>query len=269
VIVDLHVHSSPSLLPRHHTDLEIGPLLAAAGIGTYVLKAHEGSTAARANLVGNGAVGSIVLNSPVGGANPDAVSVAASFGARVVWLPTVSSEAHRAAQTSPELRVHRSMDFRAVPVCRDGELLPEWEDVFEVVAAHDMVLASGHVSIDEAITAFRAARAHGVQRFLVNHPLMDFLGWRDDHVDALVELGVYVEIGVLADLTATGGRPATDRLAADYPHSLLVFGSDLGHVDHPDIDPGIDSWLTTTESALGGATLDLITEKNGEELLKP
>lgn len=269
-IVDFHIHTAPSLLPRHHNDHEIGALLGAAGVSTYVLKAHEGSTAERAQLAGNGAVGSIVLNSPVGGANADAVSVAAALGARVVWMPTVSSEAHQAAQRTPELSVHSGLDFRAVPVCRDGEVVAAWREVFEVIAHHDMVLASGHVSMDEVIEAFRVAMECGVRRFVVTHPLMRFLGWREDHVEALLSLGAYLEIGVLADLTsAQGGRSATARLAGIYPDSLMVFGSDLGHADHPDVEPGITAWLETTEAVIGGNSVHLVTEKNGKELLSP
>ena len=40
-------------------------------------------------MQGDGAVGGIVLNSPVGGANPDAVRLAAALGGRIVWMPTV------------------------------------------------------------------------------------------------------------------------------------------------------------------------------------
>jgi len=140
-VVDFHVHTSPSLVPRHHSDGEIADVLAAAGIGTFVLKAHEGSTAERALLVGGGAIGSIVLNSPVGGANPDAVKVAAAYGARVVWMPTISSRAHQSAEASPELTAHRGLRFRTVPVTDDQQLRPEWYDVLDEVAAADRELS--------------------------------------------------------------------------------------------------------------------------------
>jgi hypothetical protein len=265
-IIDFHVHTAPSLLPRHHDDREIGDRLAAAGVGKYVLKAHEGSTAERALLAGNGAIGSIVLNSPVGGANPDAVSVAAAFGARVVWMPTVSAQAHQAARSSPELVVHGGLNFRTVPVCVDGRITSDWRDVFDVVATNDMILASGHVAMDEAIVAFRAAHEQGVRRFLVTHPLMTFLGWRADHIEELVSLGAYLEVGVLAD-AHPDEKTATVQLASAYPSTLLVFGSDLGHAEHAAVEAGIRGWLETNEDELGGSTVDQITETNGRELL--
>ncbi|HEV7192263.1 MAG TPA: DUF6282 family protein [Jatrophihabitantaceae bacterium] len=267
-MVDFHIHTAPSLVPRHHDDLSIGALLAGSGIDTFVLKAHEGSTAERALLAGGGAVGSIVLNSPVGGANPDAVKVAAAYGARVVWLPTISSPVHQEAAASPELKAHDGVRFATVPVTSGGAVLPEWTPVFDEVAAADMVLAAGHVSMDEAVAAFRVAKARGVQRFLVNHPLMPFLGWRAEHVDELVALGAYIEVGVLADLLGgTDGETPTQRLATQYPASLIVFGSDLGHQHYPDVVPGITDWLDTTASTVTDGALDRITTTNGKELL--
>ena len=267
-VVDFHVHTSPSLVPRHHDDLSIGAVLARAGVTTYVLKAHEGSTAERAKHAGGGAVGSIVLNSPVGGANPDAVKVAAAFGARVAWMPTISAHAHQAAEGSDELAVHRGVRFRSVPVTDGERVRPEWAEVFDEVAAADMVLAAGHIGMDEAVAVFRLARSRGVQRFLVNHPLMPFLGWRTQHVDQLVELGAYVELGVLADLLVPAGEEsATRRLAAVYPDSLLVFGSDLGHCDYPDAVPGIEQWMDAATAAIGADTVERLVTVNGKELL--
>jgi hypothetical protein len=60
----------------------------------------------------------------------------------VVWMPTVSAPAHIASSSSPELSVHRNLAFRQVDVLDgSGALLPAWQDVLDVVAAHDLVLA--------------------------------------------------------------------------------------------------------------------------------
>ncbi len=160
-IIDFHVHTSPSLVPRHHDDHEVGPLLAAAGIDTYVLKAHEGTTAERAQLAGDGAVGSIVLNSPVGGANPDAVLVAERLGARVVWMPTISSACHKArpAITGPRGPSRR----RASGRCRSARgpsCAPSGSRSSTSWPSSDLILASGHLSMDETVEVFsRGPRA--------------------------------------------------------------------------------------------------------------
>lgn len=268
-IIDFHIHSAPSLAPRHHTDHELSALMAEAGIDRFVLKAHEGSTAERAALIGRQATGGIVLNSPVGGANPDGVEVAARLGARVVWLPTISSPAHIQASSSRELAAHEGVTFRSVPVVADGRLADEWIETFDVIARHDMVLASGHLEIDETIVAFRLARERGVRRLLVNHPLLTFLGWRDEHIHALRELEAHLEVGILADHLAHEDEEApTTRLGRLYPDRLLVFGSDLGHRQYPEVRRGVQDWLERTAAALGESRLDLITTKTGLELLE-
>ncbi len=270
-IVDLHVHSAPSLVPRHTSDPETAAAAAGAGVSRFVLKAHEGSTAERAALLGDGVVGGVVLNSPVGGANPDAVMVAARLGARVVWLPTISSPAHKAANERPELQAHAGVTFRSVPVCDGSTLLAEWFDVLDEVAAHDLVLASGHLTMDETLSVFTAARRRGVRRLMVNHPLLPFLGWRHDHAPSLAALDPRLEVGVLADLLAAPGGElaATERLAGCYPQELLVFGSDLGHTAYPTWAEGVDDWSRRAAALLGEESLGRILAKTGRELIDP
>lgn len=261
------MHSGPSLLPRHGDDAETAAAAERAGIELFVLKAHEGSTAERSLLIGRGAVGGIVLNSPVGGPNPEAVRVVAQLGGRLVWLPTISSPAHQLAHRSPELSAHRDIAFSAVAICTDRVLEPSWMHVFEEVAAADMVLASGHASIDEAIIAFAAARQVGVRRFLVNHPLMPFLGWRDEHASKLRELGARLELGVLPDLVTQGGHSGTARLLRIYPPELLVFGSDLGHANFPRLDVGVAAWAERWGRIAGSAVIGRIMSGNSRELV--
>lgn len=266
-IVDFHVHSAPSLAPRHSHDAVTLEEARAAGVSKFVLKAHEGSSAERAALLGDETVGGVVLNSPVGGANPDAVAVAAALGARVVWLPTISAPAHIAASSNPELSPHRGIAFREVPVVEDGVLRPEWVDVLDEVAANEMVLASGHLTMDEAVVALDAARSRGVHRLMVNHPGLPFLGWRDEHLEQFRALGAHLEIGVLADILASEAGPRTEDLVAAYPRELLVFGSDLGHRDYPPIVEGIRDWVERLDPILGDTGLETVARSSAEAML--
>jgi hypothetical protein len=266
-MTDLHTHAAPSLLPRHGDDRTTAAAEHAVGFSTVVLKAHEGSTVERAAAAGDGVYGGIVLNSPVGGANPDAVEVAARLGGRVVWMPTVSARTHKAGATSPELSVHRGFELGAVDVLgEDGALLPRWHDVLDVVGAHDLLLASGHLSADETVVLFRQARRHGVQRLMVNHPKMAFLHWNDEAAAALQELDAHLELGILPDLLGDAAH-ASLTLTDRYPTSLLVFGGDLGHADHAPPAVAVAPWLRELERRVGPDTATAIMTTQTRSLL--
>jgi hypothetical protein len=274
-VADLHVHGAPSLVERHGLDHEVLGAHGQVGIDLAVLKAHEGSTVERAVLAagreaaaGVEVFGGIVLNSPVGGANADAVEVAARLGGRVVWMPTVSAPAHIASSSSPELSVHRGLAFRQVDVVDDaGTLLPAWQDVLDVVASHDLVLASGHLTCSQALVLFRAARAAGVSRMLLNHPRMPFLEWDDDAAPEFAELGVVLELGILPDILTTDGPPST-TLGEVYPHDMLAFGGDLGHAHHPTMREALPGWLADLERCVGEGDTELIMTTVGRRLVR-
>jgi hypothetical protein len=274
-VADLHVHGAPSLVERHGFDHEVLGAHGAVGVDFAVLKAHEGSTVERAVLAGQRdaaagvtVVGGIVLNSPVGGANPDAVEVAARLGGRVVWMPTVSAPAHIASSSSPELSVHRNLAFRQVDVLDgSGALLPAWQDVLDVVAAHDLVLASGHLTCGQALVLFRAAKAAGVTRMLLNHPRMPFLEWDDAAAPEFAELGVVLELGILPDILTTIGPPST-TLGEVYPHDMLAFGGDLGHAHYPTMEQALPGWLADLERCVGESDTELIMTTVGRRLVQ-
>jgi uncharacterized protein DUF6282 len=249
-LADLHVHAAPSLLPRHGNDAETVAAERAVGFTTIVLKAHEGSTVERASACGDGVFGGIVLNSPVGGANPDAVEVAARLGGRVVWMPTVSARTHKAGASSPELSVHRGFELGPVDVIDDGRLRPEWFDVLDVIAAHDLLLASGHLSADETVILFGQAARRGVSRLMVNHPMMAFLQWHADARERLRALGAHLELGILPDLLGDAAHSSL-VLTEQYPHELLVFGGDLGHAHHAAPADAVAPWLQQLEDRVG------------------
>ncbi|ALL79525.1 hypothetical protein AD006_30315 (plasmid) [Pseudonocardia sp. EC080610-09] len=268
-VVDLHVHSGPSILPRRRSDPDAVATAHGAGVARLVLKAHEGSSAERAALAGPGVTGGIVLNSPVGGCNPDAVEVCARLGGRVVWLPTISSAAHRAAAGSESLAVHRGVDLRQVPVLDGDTPTPDLHDVLDLVPAHDLVLASGHVPVADALRVFRHAHDRGARRFLINHPTFEFMQWSDDLVGELRDLDVRLEVGCVADLGSNPADCPTVRLARSYPSSLLVFGSDLGHTAFPDYREGLTAWRAQLRPHLGEDLLDRIMGTNGRTFLEP
>lgn len=200
--VDLHVHPGPSPYPRRVTLAEAADDAADAGMRAIVAKSHHNPTASdaagvRATRTGQRieVFGGIVLNTHVGGFNPDAVNVALALGARIVWLPTVSSPLHIASASHvsfPTATVKMRPDSPVDVWTARGTLRRAVKEVLRQVAEADAILASGHLSPASILATFTEAHALGVRRLLVNHPNFIVNASRAD-VRKMVELGAYVE----------------------------------------------------------------------------
>ncbi|HET6551316.1 MAG TPA: DUF6282 family protein [Solirubrobacter sp.] len=255
---DPHVHVAPDFAPRRITDLELARRCLEVGLAGFGLKSHYTATAERAAVVsaavpGVRALGAIVLNHAVGGLNATAVEVAARQGARIVWLPTVSSENEfgEVEHADPDGKVPvwvrfelelraAGVDPRPVPVVdADGRPLPELLEVLAVIARHDLVLATGHLSRDEIFAAVDAAVEAGVKTIVVTHP--EFPSQRISPADQeeLAERGALME---RAFTTAYTGKctweavfDATRAVGARH----TVWGSDLGQSFNPPVEDGL------------------------------
>ena len=68
-----------------------------------------------------------------------------------------------------EVKESRNPNRPFVAVSRDGQLLPDVKAIISLVAKNDLVLASGHVLPDDALLAFREAKAAGVRLLIATH----------------------------------------------------------------------------------------------------
>jgi Family of unknown function (DUF6282) len=208
---DTHVHIAPDVVERKIDDISLAHRFAELGMAGFGLKSHYGSTAERASVVraavpGIHVLGAISLNRAVGGMNPLAVEIAAREGARIVWFPTVDSENEAHERDAPpgakvpvwvkvqlELR-DQGIEIDPVPVVDgDGGVLPETRTVLELIARHDLVLATGHLSRDEIFTVVDAAVAAGVKTIVVTHPEFPSQSIGAGDQRALAEKGALLE----------------------------------------------------------------------------
>lgn len=244
--VDLHVHPGPSPYPRRINLAEAAADAAQAGMRAIVAKSHHNPTAADAALVASSGAGrkvevfgGIVLNSHVGGFNADAVNVALALGARIVWLPTISSPVHiaHAAHISFPSASMRMRPERPVDVwTRSGKLRRAVKDVLREVADADAVLASGHLSPRSILATFEEARALGVRRLLVNHPNFIVNATRAD-VRKLVRLGAYVEHASCHYDARSKYKSFPVETLVEWIHAVgperSIISSDLGQAGNP------------------------------------
>lgn len=206
--VDMHVHFGPAAVPPEYSFIthsvtahEAAHQAAAAGFAAIVLKAKDSVTAGTAHVVqevvdGIRVFGGVVLDHPVGGLNPSAVEQTMLLGGKVVWLPTTGSR--------HDCEVHGTPG-PGIPVTDDdGKVLPVVHDIFDLVAAHDGLLATGHVSFEEHLAVAREFGASG--RVIATHvgdegggPGLDA-----DQCKELAELGVIMEFSALTCLDHWG-----------------------------------------------------------------
>ena len=255
---DTHVHIAPDVMERRIDDLGLARRCAEVGLAGFVLKSHYVTTAERAAVVRNAvpgvdALGAITLNGSMGGMNPAAVEIAGRLGARIVWMPTVDSRNQRTSTAAdlpgakPAMWGALQADLHAQGIVPDvvavvdenDQVLESVRRVLRVIARHDMVLATGHLSAPEIVAVVRAAREEGVRRVVVTHP--EFTSQRLS-VAAQRELA---ELGALLERCFT--TPYTGKVSwADLfehirqvgpEHSIL--SSDLGQPFNPPVEDGL------------------------------
>lgn len=154
-LMDTHIHTSPDFRPRLLDDYEAALEAKEKGMRAIVLKSHVESTAGRAyiahKLTGCTVLGGIALNHTVGGLNPEAVQNCALMGGKMVWFPTIH---------------HESIQITDEPL----------EEIINVIAEYNLVLATGHLQPSEIFRVIDECRSQGAEKILVNHPLTRVVG---------------------------------------------------------------------------------------------
>ena len=227
--IDIHVHSDPDNVPRSLDGIEAARFAKDKGMRAIVLKSHYDPTAglallARKAVPGIEVFGGIDLNLPVGGMNPHAVDHMARMNGRwgrIVWMSTFDAENQVRAS-----KANRPF----VRVSENGALLPETKAVIAAIARHNLVLASGHVSAQEALLMFEEGRKAGVRGMVATHGMGPPTSLTVEQAQQAAKLGAFIEF-VSGTLATPNAQTKIDGLAADIrklgvEHAIV--SSDLG-----------------------------------------
>ena len=153
-MIDTHIHFNPHYAGKKNLDaLEICRQAENAQMKAVVLKCDTFPSAGLAYIISKlikkvKIFGGITLNRPMGGLNPVAVERAIMYGegnpgeyTKVIWMPTVDSENHVKFDKRPEDQV--------VQILNKDELVPELIPILDLIAKHDLVLATAHLEPKE------------------------------------------------------------------------------------------------------------------------
>jgi hypothetical protein len=267
-VIDIHVHSDPDSLPRSIDAIDLAQLAKQRGMRGLVLKNHYESTAALAYIVrkevpGIEIFGGIDLNRSVGGMNPAAIErmvlMKGGWG-RVVWMPTFDNE--NQVKASKENRPF-------VSISKNGQLLPEVEEVIRLVAKHQLTLETGHSSAEDGLLIVHAARQAGVQHVVVTHAMADPIRMTIPQMQQAAREGAYIEFVYGATLPPNNGTLAVVSIS-DYAKAIRAVGpqscilaSDLGQPGRPLHPDGMAQFFQALrKEGISQADIDLMSQTN-------
>ena len=267
--IDIHVHSDPDNAPRSIDGIDVAKLARSKGMRGIVLKNHYDPTAglaflARKETPGLEVFGGIDLNLTVGGMNPGAVEhmtqVAGGWG-RVVWMSTFDAEN----------QVRYSKENRPfVSVVRSGALLPETKAVISLIAKHGLVLATGHVSAQEALMLLREGRQQGAQHMVVTHAINAPILMDVPQMQEATTLGALIEFAG-SSLANTDAAARIDRFAdaiRKVGPQFCILSSDLGQKGNPLPPDGFGGFLVAMRAkGFTEQEIDRMSKENPARLL--
>jgi hypothetical protein len=267
--IDIHVHSDPDNVPRSVDGLEAAALARSNGMRGIVLKNHYDPTAglaflARRRAPGLEVFGGIDLNLAVGGMNAAAVEhmtqVAGGWG-RFVWMSTFDAEnqVRFAGKNRP-----------FVSVSRDGALLPETKAVISVIARHRLVLATGHVSSQEALMLLLEGGRQGVEHMVVTHAMNPPIAMNIEQMQTAARAGAFIEFAG-GSLRGAEAASRIDRYADAIRRlgsQFCILSSDLGQKGNALPPDGYAAFLLALRArGFSPADLDRMSKQNPAQLI--
>jgi hypothetical protein len=244
---DLHCHFGPDAHRARSVDaFDAAREAAAAGHRAIVLKSHDFPTAALAWAVQRdvpdiSVFGGVCCDDEIGGVNPAAVEAALRIGAKIVWLPTLSSRQDVVNGVAAQLG---RPEPGLVVTDADDALLPETLEVLALVREHGAILATGHVSAAEHYAVVRAHARTGP--VVLTHATEDLAGPKLDAAQCkeLAELGAWVELCAMTCIGALATKTVADMIATIRAVGVehVTLGTDFGQAINPHPAPGLQTY---------------------------
>jgi len=238
--VDMHVHAFPDpLIDTGWDQVQTTKAATDAGMHGLIFKAHTFPTAATVPFVNQAvedyaratgkraahAYGGIVLNNYVGGLNPESVEMAARLDAKCVWLPSHDSAHHN--RVLGEGGGIELLDDDDMPVA------PLYE-IFDLVAAHNMILDPCHAGTKQRFVVVREARKRGVDKFMITHPNWNVTKMTIEQEIELSRLGAYIGLFAYGDIPNFNNPNCDSQFVLECIRRVgpehCIIASDLGTV---------------------------------------
>lgn len=280
---DLHIHSGPDVVPRQQNIIDVARDAAKVGMKALAIKDHNTITADRAALVHSvlgdavQVLGAIVLNHAVGGFNAEAVEKALKLGARIVFMPSMDAaltiENVRLNGTTPWLLpfVTRRDPREGLTVLNEwpngDRIIPDVQEILRLIAEHDAILDTCHLSARECNYLVDAAKGAGVTRIIVTHPNCSVNPMSIDEQKQLAAKGAYLSYAFVPCMPLFDRQHPADvakmMSSVGFDHCLLF--SDFGQIVNPGSVEGYQMFLANL-LAVGVEAKDLKKAASGNSM---
>ncbi|HTC62401.1 MAG TPA: DUF6282 family protein [Candidatus Saccharimonadales bacterium] len=253
---DLQVHVAPDVIERRIDDLDLAKEFLGRGLKGFVLKSHYFPTAERAKVVtkavpGIAAYGAITLNHSVGGLNPVALELAGRSGCKIVWFPTVDANNETAGRLDgPNVKlpfwakIQRELAATGIApppltvLDLEGNTSEVTKRCVEIIAKHNMILATGHLGRVEIFELVKTAREMGTQKVLVTHAEFPSQNLTSDEQKHLADMGAYIEHCFTTMHTGKAPWEAVMEAIRVVGPERCVLSTDLGQTINPPVAEG-------------------------------
>jgi hypothetical protein len=271
---DLQVHVAPDVIERRIDDVGLAQEFLAHGLKGFVLKSHYIPTAERAKVVcravpGIQAYGALTLNHSIGGLNPVAVELAGRSGAKIVWMPTVDAANETAgrvdgpstklpfwAKIQRELAADGIAPAPLTVLDESGKVNEATRRCLELIARHNMILATGHLGRHEIFPLVRTAREMKLQRVLVTHAEFPSQNFSATEQVELANAGAFIEHCFTTMHTGKAPWDAVIDSIRKVGAERCVLSTDLGQTINPPVAEGFAMFAQTLLDA-GFSTEDI------------
>jgi hypothetical protein len=243
--IDLHVHSGPGVQPRPLDHVEAARQCIASGMRGLIVKDHYFTTCNQVYFINKyilkdapiSIFGGLVLNNASGGLNPKAVATAIEYGAKIIWMPTLSAKNHiEYHKTGKSIHSeHKRTEVEEVPLTvldDKGILLPQVVQICQLIAKADIILATGHLNINEINPLVDEAIKQGVKKILINHPEF-IVGASIEDMITLASKGVFIEHSYTLMYSKKMTNDRLFEMIRKVGAERTIIASDMGQVGRP------------------------------------
>ena len=273
---DIHIHPAPSIQKRRFTATEALKFADEEMMAGILFLDHTYNTSLIADIINDmgfktKAFGCIMLNEGVGGLNPSVVEVAVSLGTKQIQMPTYSCRHHQEGYGDDQsIFPYKKRAEPAYILDDHGRLIPEVEEILELVKGTESFIGSGHLSSPEVdVLSKRCVQlgckivVNSVSSDMPGHSLEAQKNWIDDLIfiehDYMAVTDVPHETMPVAEMVDQIRTIGAER---------CVIGSDAGNMGLPTNVEAMKRFIgLLTEAGLTEKEIDLIARKNSKNLL--